>query len=143
MSNRLFRPLTYFQQCRVNQILSTFKDNLDEAFKPKLVEGKWHRPAASNLDKAYIKKHFRLLGEPCPIPEHVQRRNPYDKAPKGHKADHEKPMRLARIEEAMKAMPEKIAQYRIDQKAAKKPKGWFALLSKFKVDDSKKKKKKQ
>ncbi len=85
---------------------------LPQAFKPNLVNGRWHRPLISARYRNMLKYHFRANAVPWTYENKEAKVNPRHKAPKGHKFERERPIKLAKIKKALENQPEQILKYR-------------------------------
>ncbi|CAD7695999.1 unnamed protein product [Ostreobium quekettii] len=86
----------------------------EAALKRFRVDGKWKKAPLSARQIAKLRKECLLLGGEWPY-EHVwpgTKKPVSQKKPKGHKWEAEKVERQKKIEENMKQMPKRIAEYK-------------------------------
>lgn len=98
--------------------------DLATAIKPMFKNGSWHKPIISGRYKAMVKKEFRIAGLPWLYEPPSTKMNPRDKAPKMKKQLKLKPVRLARIKQALKENEGNELKYRQDRLDSKYPKGF-------------------
>jgi len=87
---------------------------LPQAFRPALVNGKWHRPTIGARYRNMLKYHFKANAVPWTFDHKERGINPRHKEPKGHKFERERPIKLAKIKKALENQPEMVLKYRQD-----------------------------
>jgi len=88
-----------------------YQSTLKEAFVPNKIKGKWLRPMISSRYQAMLKKEFIMANVPWPI-EKLEKSNPRNKKPKGHKTEQLKIIKLEKIKKALSTNDDAMLKYR-------------------------------
>ncbi|GMH32576.1 hypothetical protein BSKO_00410 [Bryopsis sp. KO-2023] len=91
----------------------------EAAFKPYQVNGIWRKARLSARQAAKLRKEHLVAGKEWPFESvwpGIKKNNKPPRQPKGHKWEAEKLERQKRIEEQMKQMPKRVAEYRESKK---------------------------